>query len=195
MSDDQQQQPEDKGDKGSGQQAGEQGQQQPPEAGGAPAGDKASSTDDLAAMRKQLLKERADRRALESKLSEHERNAMTDQEKAVAAARDEGRAQALSTAGKRLAAAEFRAAAAGKVLNIDAILEMIDPSKFIDDQGEPDLDAIATMVGRLAAAPERKDKEPEQPRMPANLSFPSGVRDASQNGQADSDWLRASTKR
>jgi hypothetical protein len=188
MSDEQQKTPE-----------GEQ-QQQQPEAGaqqqqeaGSQAADKSSGTDDLAAMRKQLLKERADRRALESKLSEHERNAMTDQEKAVAAARDEGRAQALSVAGKRLAAAEFRAAAAGKVPNIDAILEMIDPSKFIDDQGEPDLDAIAAMVTRLAAAPERKEKDEQ--RMPANLSFPSGVRDASQNGAADTDWLRSAAKR
>lgn len=163
----------------------------------APAGDqppeKTSGSEDLAAIRKQLLKERADRRALESKLSEHERAAMSDQEKAVAAARDEGRAQALATAGKRLAAAEFRAAAAGKVPNIDAILEVIDPGKFISEDGEPNLEAINAMVAKLSETP--KEKEPEsQQKLPANLGFPQGVRDRSTNGSPDADWMRVGTK-
>ena len=40
---------------------------------------------------------------------------MTDQEKAVAAARAEGRADAEAAASRKLAAAEFRAQAAGKL--------------------------------------------------------------------------------
>jgi hypothetical protein len=162
-------------------------QEQNEPAGNEPPPEKPSGADDVAAIRKQLLKERAEKRALESKLSEHERAAMSDQEKAVAAARDEGRAQALQTAGKRLAAAEFRAAAAGKVPNIDAILEVIDPAKFISDDGEPNLEAINVMVTKLAAAPEKK--EPEA-KLPAGIAFPGGVRERSTNGSADTDWMR-----
>jgi hypothetical protein len=78
--------------------------------------------------------------------------AMTDQERAVAEAELRGRTAALAGAGTRLARAEIRAAAAGRV-DADALsgfLEYADLSKFLGADGEPDAKAIEAAVGRLA---------------------------------------------
>ena len=77
--------------------------------------------------------------------------AMTEQDKAVAAARAEGMTEALKAAGPRLVRAEFRAAAAGQVdkQTLDAYLEDVDLSKFLADDGEPDTKAIEARIKRL----------------------------------------------
>lgn len=139
--------------------------------------------DDVAGLQKILAAERKSRRELESKLAEHERAAMSDQEKAVAAARDEGRNEALTQAGKRLAAAEFRAAAAGKLQNADALLDVIDPTKFVGEDGEPNRELIEATVAKLAAGQSDSKKDDA----PAGLVFPGGVREPAQD---NGDWLR-----
>lgn len=77
--------------------------------------------------------------------------AMSEQEKAVAAAKAEGLTEAAKAAAPRLVRAEFRAAAAGQVdkQTLDAYLEDVDLSKFIGDDGEPDLKAIEARIKRL----------------------------------------------
>lgn len=75
---------------------------------------------------------------------------MTEQEKAVAQARKEGEQAALVTAGKRLAAAEFRAAVASKGLNLGEAAELIDTTRFVDDKGDVDEQAIKQAVAKLA---------------------------------------------
>jgi hypothetical protein len=80
------------------------------------------------------------------------RSSMTDQEKAVAEARAEARAEALREAGGRIAQAEIRAAAAGRPVDVEALLEGVDASKFLDVNGEPDTKAIAAWVDRVAPA-------------------------------------------
>jgi hypothetical protein len=80
------------------------------------------------------------------------RNAqMSDQEKAVEAAKAEGRAEAVKAAGLRLAAAEFRAAAAGKLADPGAALSLLDLSQFVKDDGEIDTPRLTDLVGKLAA--------------------------------------------
>lgn len=78
--------------------------------------------------------------------------AMTDQEKAVAEAELRGRTGALAQVGARLAQAEFRAAAAGKLdePTLAGFLEYADLTKFIGDDGEPNAKAIDAAVKKLA---------------------------------------------
>lgn len=77
---------------------------------------------------------------------------MTETEKAVAEAEQRGRSAATTAAAGRLARAEFRAAAAGRVERdaLDGFLEYADLSKFVGDDGEPDVKSIDAVVKRLA---------------------------------------------
>lgn len=96
-----------------------------------------------------------------TELEQFRQQSMTEQEKAVAAARDEGRSEGLRNAGARLVEAEVRAAAKGRVPDVDALLEVLDPSKFLGEDGEPDRDAIAAWVDRFA--PEQDEQAPGFP--------------------------------
>jgi hypothetical protein len=100
----------------------------------------------------------------------------TDMEKAVAAAAAEARTDALRTVGSRLVDAEVKAAAAGRDIDIKALLEGLDRSRFLDDDGEPDVDAISKWVDRIAPTGDTR-----RPRVPA------GVRDS---GSAATDPVR-----
>lgn len=80
--------------------------------------------------------------------------AMSEQEKAVAEAEQRGRSVALQAVGSRLAKAEFKAAAAGKLSDeaLGGFLEYVDVAKFLDDDGEPDTKAIAAAIKKLSGA-------------------------------------------
>lgn len=84
---------------------------------------------------------------------------MTETEKAVAEAEQRGRSSALVEAGPRLARAEFRATAAGRVdkETLDAYLEDVDLRKFLREDGEPDAKAIEARVSKLAGSPRGTD--------------------------------------
>ncbi|MGE3795104.1 MAG: hypothetical protein AB7I38_14415 [Dehalococcoidia bacterium] len=69
---------------------------------------------------------------------------MSEQEKAVAAARDEGRKAATDELTDKLLRAEFKAAAAGKLP--DGLVEAIDVKRFLTEDGEADTAAIAKFV-------------------------------------------------
>jgi hypothetical protein len=87
--------------------------------------------------------------------------AMTEQERAVAEAEQRGRTMALSEAGTRLARAEIRAAAAGRVEKdaLDGFLEYADLKKFITADGEPDGKAIEAAVAKIAGPARQTDFE------------------------------------
>lgn len=92
------------------------------------------------------------RKALEKELNELRQQTMTDTEKAIDQARAEARAAALVEVGGKVARAEIRAAAAGR-LDTDALnvlLDGIDVAKFIDDNGEVDAAKVATFVDGIA---------------------------------------------
>lgn len=84
---------------------------------------------------------------------------MTEQEKAVAEAKQAGRTEALATVGARLATAELRAAAAGRVdkATLDGFLEYADLTKFVGEGGEPDGKAIEAAVKKLGGDPRPTD--------------------------------------
>jgi hypothetical protein len=139
----------------------------PPPPAPAPPAPAPGPDDELAKLRASLEEERRQRREAEGKLGKLEQQHMTDQEKAIAQAKEEGRAEAAQAASLRLAAAEFRAQAAGKIANPDAALAVLDLSKLLKD-GEPDKTAIGKLVDQLAAVPPPPGKVPAGPRDPGN---------------------------
>lgn len=105
---------------------------------------------------------------------------MSEAERAVAAAREEGRAEANAAAARLLAAAEFRHLATGRIADPEAAIEMLDLSKLIKD-GAPNRRAIAALVDRLAAVP-------APPPPPGHV--PAGPRAPGQ----ETDWLGSQIK-
>lgn len=105
-------------------------------------------------------------------LEEFRRQSMTDQERAVAEAVDHARKSVMTEMAGRLVDAEVRAAAAGRNLDVDALLEGLDRGRFVTDAGEPDRDAVTAWVDRIAPAPQ------EQPQSiaPAWPDLGQGVR-------------------
>lgn len=69
---------------------------------------------------------------------------LSDQEKAVAAARAEGHKEASDKLTEKLLRAEFKAAAAGKLP--EGLVDAIDVKRFLTEDGEPDTGAIAKFV-------------------------------------------------
>jgi len=148
---DQQQTPAEPG----GQQPGPQQQQNQP------------ATDQADELRTSLAEERKAHRALQQKYAELEREHMSESEKAVAQARAEGELAGRAGAAARLAAAEFRVAAVGKLADPDGALEVLDLGRLTGPDGEPDRKAIADAVERLAVAPSQQPaRVPPGPRQP-----------------------------
>jgi hypothetical protein len=139
------------------------------------------SAEDLARVMATLATERADRQRIEAELAALRQTTMTETEKAIAAARAEGKAEAEQAAVLRVVAAEFRARAAGKLANIEAALGVLDLAKLAKN-GEPDIKAIDALVAQLAAVP---------PAPPPPGHVPPGVRQPTAPGNGDNDWLRA----
>lgn len=109
----------------------------------------------------QKHEERAKSNAAAAKeLESFKQQTMTDTEKAVQAARLEGRTEGVRTASEKIARAEIRAAAAGRNVNVDALLEGIDPTRFLDDEGEPDTKAIAAWMDKIAPVGDEKPRGP-----------------------------------
>lgn len=110
---------------------------------------------DLTPEKLQELRDKADRHdALEREL-------MSDKDKAVVEAREAARAEALASVTPRLVAAEFKAAAAGRVEpdRLATILEPLDLSKFLDGD-EVDTDKVAAFVDGIAPAAAPPPKGP-----------------------------------
>lgn len=103
-------------------------------------------------------KHEADFKKTARELDGFKQASMSDQEKAVAAAvdaaRNEARTETLRTVGSRLVDAEVKAAAAGRAVDVEALLEGLDRSRFLDDEGEPNVKAITAWVDRIAPAPQ-----------------------------------------
>lgn len=82
---------------------------------------------------------------------------MSEQEKAVATAKEEGKTEARRESALRLVDAEVRAAAAGRKVDVDALLEGLDRTRFVDDDGEPDTKGISAWLDKLAPKDGRVD--------------------------------------
>lgn len=101
-------------------------------------------------------------KAAEAELAKVRQADMSEAEKMAAEAEQRGRQAAMSEMGQRLVRAEFRAVAAGRVANLDALLDDLNLAKFVDEDGEPDTKAIAKAVERYA--PPADDSRAPGPR-------------------------------
>lgn len=105
-------------------------------------------------------------------LEDLKRSSMTEMEQAIANARAEAATEAAKTYGGRLVDAEVRAATAGRNLDVDALLDGLDRTRFLTDDGDPDRDAITAWVDRIAPQPD----EPADPARPFVVDIGQGTR-------------------
>jgi hypothetical protein len=112
---------------------------------------------DVEKLKKALEAERAGRRdaersrkAADSELEKLRTASLSETEKAIAEAKAAGRTEALAETGKRLAAAELRAAAAAAGLDVAEVLDLVDLTRFVGEDGNPDEKAIAEAVTKFA---------------------------------------------
>lgn len=83
-------------------------------------------------------------------MSDAER-AKADQERIIAEAAENARRAVLGEVGAKLAAAEFKTAAAKAGLDADDLLDVIDVSRFLGEDGSPNSEAINERVSALAS--------------------------------------------
>ena len=92
--------------------------------------------------------------AAQKELEKLREQSMTDQERAVEEARKAARSEVLLEVGASRVDDAVRVAAAGRPVDVDALLEGLDRKRFLDEEGQPDRDAIAAWVDRIAPQPE-----------------------------------------
>lgn len=129
---------------------------------------------------------RRELRAAQAELEKLRKANQTEAERAIAEAEERGKKAAQVAAAARVVKAEIRAAAIARGVPKDAIdsfLEYADPSKFLDDKGEPDEKAIERAIERLApvkATSGRPVADLRSAALPAGETAPSSA----------SDWMR-----
>lgn len=115
--------------------------------------------------KKALAAERAQRKdaeqkakQLEAELAEFRMSQMSEQEQAIEKARAEARAEALAEAGSSIAAAEFKAAASGRLdeTQLATLLEGLDAKAFLTDDGQVDSDRIKSFMDGIVPAGEQR---------------------------------------
>lgn len=114
--------------------------------------DKAEYDKAVAHSRKWEERAKANAKASEE-LEKLRKQAMTDQEKAIAEAVAQARTDALSEVGSKLVAAEIRAVAAGRSVDTDALIDGINTARFLGESGEPDREAITEWLDKVAPKP------------------------------------------
>lgn len=114
-------------------------------------------------------------RAVQAELEKVRQAGLSEQEKAVAAAKAAGAADAAKAAAPRLVKAEFRAAALEQGVPKDSLsgfLEYADLSRFVTDDGDVDERAIAAAVKKLGGGrgPDFDGGARRSADKPANMS-------------------------
>lgn len=92
------------------------------------------------------LKERA------KQWEKFEKESKPEQERALDAAREEGQKSARAEFGAKLALAHITAAAAGRMAEaqVKALLENVDPGRFLDDKGDVDNARVTAFIDGIA---------------------------------------------
>src|SRR5215831_12606821 len=135
--------------------------------------------DELAELRIALDNERRQHRETRDQLAVAQRAGMTADQRRLDDARQEGRQAAIREAGARVAVEAFRTAATGRFPDraaIEAAIEALDLTRFVNDTGEVDRDGIAKLVDKLV------------PPGPTGPRIPPGAQGGGQTG--DGDFLR-----
>lgn len=166
----------------------ETGSETPPEASESPPeagedqGQEGSGSEEVRALRTALAAARKDRADARRALDELKQSQMSEAEKAVAQARDEGYKAGRAEAAIDKAEARFRSLATGKVAELDTLMEHIDLKRFVSE-GEVDEDAIKKTVDAFAKA------APATPAAPKYETVRKGPGDGTPNG--DKDFFRS----
>ena len=129
--------------------------------------------------------ERAKANATAAKeLEKFRQQTMSDTEKAIEQARNEGRQRTLVEVGGKLAAAEVRAAATGRMSEeqIDTLLEGLNLSRFVGDDGEIDRAAVVKFVDGIAP-------QPTEQSATSVVDLGQGTRGVGQNAALNGDPL------
>jgi hypothetical protein len=125
---------------------------------GEPAAEEAKTFDAeyVEKLRKENAKYRTEAKSTAAELEKVRQASMTEAEKAAAEAEARGRASATAEFGKRLATSRFDAFASKRNPSFDtsAVLDIVDLSKFVGDDGEPDEKAITAAVEKLVPVTE-----------------------------------------
>lgn len=127
-----------------------------------------SATDDAKKWQALSRKNEKEKKAALAELEKLRNESLTGQEKAVAEARAEGRAEAMKDANRRLLHAEVRAAAAGVLADPDDAVHLLDLDQF--DPDEIDRKAITAALDQLVKA------KPYLSPTPGNGSGEGGAR-------------------
>lgn len=116
------------------------------------------TTDWKAEARKWETRAKENRTAAQE-LEKRQRESMSEAEKAVAEAESRGRTSAITDFGQRLARSDFIAAAARRNPSWNAadVLDDINLSRYVGEDGEPDSKAIEKAVARLVPEPQSSD--------------------------------------
>lgn len=95
-------------------------------------------------------------------LDELKRASASDQEKAIQAAKDEAKAEAVKGLAPRLVAAEIKSVSAGRMTDRqrEALLEGLDATKYLTDDGQVDTDKVTALIDGIAP---KSDKDADEP--------------------------------
>lgn len=80
--------------------------------------------------------------------------ALSDTEKAVELARQQARSEAFTEIGGQLVELAFTAATAGRGIDVAALLDGVDRTRFLTEDGRADQEAINAWVDRIVPKPE-----------------------------------------
>lgn len=126
--------------------------------------------------------ERAKANAAAAKeLAELKRSSMSDLERAVDEAKQAARAEVLREVGGERVRDAFAVVLAGRDVDADALLEGLDGTKFLGDDGQPDRNAIAAWVNKVA---------PQVEPTPAPLDLGQGNRGGQPISPGDDPLLK-----
>lgn len=127
-----------------------------------------------------------------TELEKVKRSAMTETEKAVAEAKDAGRAEARAEIGRELVAAKLEAVAAGRLDEdqLAAAVEHLDLASFLDADHKVDAKKVGEFIDRLAP----KQEEGTQATRTRARDLGQGARGGSSTMPLNGDPILASVK-
>lgn len=115
----------------------------------------ADAAADLAKWKSMARKHERESKAAAAELEKLRKASMSDTEKAIEEARKAARSEVLAELGAELVDSAVRVAANGR-LDVDTVLEGLDRSKFLDEDGKPDTKRIGAWIDKLAPKGEPK---------------------------------------
>jgi len=169
--------------------------EQPPstETNGQEAPPETPPSTDVDELQRALANERKRWEKAERELAALRKSQMDDNERAVAEAKEAGRAEAWAEVNSRLLAAEVRAIAADRLADPSDAVRLLDLDGLANEDGSPDAKAITAALDTLVKAKPYLAKQ--QGPAPPTSRVPQGARDGAPSHQEADDFLRSTIRR